>query len=193
MTVKEAESVKDLAKGTVEAIKVIMGTVKRECPKCKGSGRNDRYYTDQSGSPNGLRCRNCNGTGTDKISQRWKWEPKVGEWCIVSGKVHLITYVAGNYFEYAIGNNYGICARKDWKNVIPILHWEEIERVLEAIEYYMIVSHQLECPTGVKHGYYCTLWHKSWSDDKEIDYIGKSRQEAVMRSVIALAKELTRT
>ena len=67
MTQKQALAVKNLAKDTVEAIKVIMGSTFKDCPKCKDGGNEDYFG-----------CSICNGTG--KVG--WEWEPEPGEWCI---------------------------------------------------------------------------------------------------------------
>jgi len=99
----------------------------------------------------------------------WKWEPKVGEWFLdaVSGEIFLID-------------------RDDVKDdsdclhgyVIPILHWEEIERVLEGMGYELEVRMR-ECAISLQQSGDCVV------------LVGaESRQSAVMKAVIKLGEEI---
>lgn len=111
----------------------------------------------------------------------WEWEPEVGEF-----------YITPENEIWCIGDDLDredtIIAKDLNKKYIPLLHWERIEEILEGMGYSMIVSHPLDCPDGKRLGYLCIIWHKDWSSDKEIEYVGDRRQEAVQRAVIELGR-----
>lgn len=145
-----------------------------------------------------------------KISKgKWEWEPEVGDWIIEKKPEHTIRF--GNkekksiphliisIASYDTGNTLHVitnasAVRVDEPNATPLLHWERIEEILEGIGYYMSL------PTK---GERSDLWVVGFSSfrfkgtNKEFRYYkdtyvgrGKTRQEAVMRSVIALGKEI---
>lgn len=170
MNQSEADSVKDLAKPVVEALGRI---TERECPQCKGAGE---YIVDIGGpgiensEPCTEYCSKCFSTGKVK----WKWEPKVGEFYLLYGKLHLVTdpLIARERFINVW--------KKDGVKPIPILPWEELERVLEGVDYKLVIE-----PKRF-NTYSCYIYdsnHKVWAKDKE-------RQPTVMKAVIQLGKEL---
>lgn len=165
MTQEMAESVKHLAKDTVEALRRIGGSIKK-CLECDGHGiRDSAPWGDQI-------CPKCKGTG--KVGG-WNWEEKVGEWFLypknLLGDMQLVTSVE-LYHLHAWGEDFEI----SFKGLIPILHWEEIERVLEGMGY--SVSVYRDC---------CSI---SKGNTPLVEADGKSRQEAVMRAVIKLGEEI---
>lgn len=179
MTQKEAESVKNLAKPTVEALEVV---TERECDYCNGAGwRNEAII--ESGSPPTITpakptCSNCNGTG----KLLWKWEPKVGGWCLLNDER------VANEELFLISDDDDlvyVCSLAPQGKVIPILHWEEIERVLEGVGYKLGMNKFTDKQGITTYGAWFFA-EECWS--QAID--GKSRQRAVMRVVIELGKQI---
>lgn len=190
MTQELAESVKDLAKSMVEALKRI---VEWECPKCKGKGYSK--WIGHGSKAHGITCKICNGLG--KI--HYSWTPQVGEWCIWENCISLIcslhlaiekhritlAHIPGEQIDL---DRMGSCVVVE--DCMPILPWETLERVLEGVGYRVQVTKWIESGESPSLYIYECKIHKNKT---HIKVIGKTRQEAVMRSVIALAKELTRT
>lgn len=120
--------------------------------------------------------KSCNNV-LEKLG--WKWKPEMSEWYIIEATDIIKLIPEGGGME--LGKK------------IPILHWEEIERVLDKIGYKLKLKEGLpECR------WRCTL-HKEtcinggrvgWQVSPSAIGWAKSRQEAVMRSVIQLGKEI---
>jgi len=134
-----------------------------KCPACKG--RTHRKVKE------GIwECLICKGESKVK----YRGQPKVGEWCIRGIKtLGLISDVRGG--QWLSIPHYEHELHKD--NVTPILEWEEIERVLEKAGYSLWES------------YSSRRRYTAGINDKEATF-GDSRQEAVMKAVIELAKEI---
>lgn len=181
MNQTEAESVKDLAKPTVEALGVI---TEKECPECKGTGDVD-LKTKKLEIMGSIRCRKCNGTG--KLS--WRWKSEVGEFVIreTLKEICLITYVCA-FDILRVTAEDGASFDESKKRFTPLLPWEEIERVLEGVGYEMDLLHTSYRNCKEEHN--IEICRKGESDPSVWNCKGKTRQEAVMRSVIELGKEL---
>ncbi len=110
-----------------------------------------------------IKCPICRGKGVLKYS----WTPQVGEWCMNN------KFLKGSPLIITKGN----CP--DPKYYTPILEWEEIERVLKKVGYKLKIRE-------TSQGEYFALI----KGQTEVGGIGKSRQQAVMRAVIELGKEL---
>jgi len=177
-----------LAKPTVDALKKIAERQEKESPSCRGK-RNKPYPFDA--------CVECDGIGKeshdwrpdeclaiDKVKGKWEWEPKVGEWCLYGNTLLLITKVTVSVLEVSGGMIEAVKADK----VVPLLHWERIEEILEGMGYYFTRGEEVEQAEDV-------LYIKKEGLDNlrlniEIDFRDKSRQEAVQRAVIELGKEV---
>ena len=107
------------------------------------------------------------------------WEPKVGDFYLLQGKVGLVSDPLITLER----------TRKSWAkyNVhpIPLLHWEQIESILEELGHRMDVwpddgstDSFILCGIRPKGQYYSII-----EEDR-------TRQLAVMKTVIALAKEV---
>jgi len=121
----------------------------------------------------------------------WKeWKPEEGEWGIYEGKAHLITQVDGNWVmvkKLVWGFD------EEWiekSKVVPILHWEKIEEILEEFSYDISTEKTYENGVFVFHKAYISIRdeHDTWRD-LAIER-GKTRQEAVMRAVVELGKRI---
>jgi len=176
MTYEEANSVKELAADNYEVLK----NLDIKCIKCDGSG-----YIDK-----GLhfpKCKNCNGTGKIK----WKWKVKMGGWCI--GKNYktktplLITETTDKTGWLQVNCQY-------WKdelpsNFIPILHWEEIEKILEKAGYRVDINRANPIESYKKsYKYECVII--GGSSRFLADVYAESCQKAVMLAVIELGDEI---
>jgi len=163
-----------LAKDTVEALGVI---TERECPECSSCGL---YRLNKHGKMvDELECFTCSGTG--KIG--WKWEPKPGEWCVLWDKAVLIYRTYDDKVIVNLGQ-----PEHRAKNVIPILHWEEIERVLEGVGYYLKLNHYDQENGSAFVARFDREKTNEFLPEHEVPC--KSRQEVVMRAVIKLGEEL---
>ncbi len=165
MNQTEALEVKDLARSVVEALGII---TERECGECKGCGRVKNIFL-----PGEIGCITCKGTGKVK----YVWQPKPGEWCIWGEETLLIIDIdncgLGDYVLKTPTMNVHI------NQVVPILPWETIERVLIEVGYSLDLHARFSCqihPPGVVNS-----WSKGgvWAN---------TRQEAVMLAVIELGK-----
>lgn len=77
------------------------------------------------------------------------------------------------------------------KDCIPLLHWEKIEGILEEFGYEVEHSHHNRETCQRLEKYVVEIWKPG--DTLLTSYIcgyGKTRQEAVMKAVIELAKEV---
>lgn len=178
MTQQQAIEVKDLAKPTVEAVALI---AKRKCPECKGKGAVFGWIDFPSDPhPN---CSNCNGTGKVK----WKWEPKWNDLAYLSGTLVSIRkwWILPSQEIMCMVDRPEICGDGiviPQKDLIPILHWEEIERVLEGVGYWVKVD-----PYGGNRAMIGSL-PKHYQVENWVN--GKCRQEAVMKAVIKLGEKI---
>ena len=184
MIQEQALEVKNLAKPVVEALGVI---TERECPECEGSGFEKEYeplheiQRDMDRDKPIEKCDECNGTG--KVG--WKWEPKVGEWFLTETPKLELWLLEKNYWIEESGRITG------FRKVIPILHWEEIERVLEGVGYKTELD---ESSTLYKE---FVIWDERRKIPRDVDSYkfpnwhgrGKSRQQAVMLATIKLGEE----
>lgn len=121
--------------------------------------------------------------------KKWKWEPKVGEWCIDDKRVRLIIDV--DYGEVWITLNELSCLPKNRIKVcrpasecIPIFHWEVILLILRDLGYTVgITLGQTSGALVIYHEKINTeALHKSMSLSKV--------QPTVMQAVIELGKEM---
>lgn len=185
MTQQQADSVKDLAKPVVE---VLLRITERECSFCKGTGEVGELIVHTISAnkkiADGIYCDTCNGTGKVK----WKWEPKWNDKVITDlGTVAQVTMIMPNgqivLRDQLDKHFYGTQKDGEWlvssnpfgEHIIPILHWEEIERVLERVGYPLSIE---------KYG--CDIYR----GEIVAHSIAKSRQSAVMKAVIKLGEEI---
>ena len=127
----------------------------------------------------------------------WIWVPKVGDWCIWSGGLHLVMGKPFYRDDYDGGMRPGqgglwvncrsveqtIDIMHRVENCTPILRWEDdIEPALEGLGYWLDTPEKL-CD---KQEYEVVIWTKK----RGILGYGQTRQESVMRAVIKLAEEV---
>jgi len=118
--------------------------------------------------------------------KEWEWKPEVGEWCIDENNIMLIAEVdyitddPENWYQISNGS-YNWCTGSMY--VIPLLHWEKLEKIMEKFGYKMYVKFET---IGGNH-YQCGICNGTAVLVLEI---GKTRQEAVMRAIIRLGEEI---
>lgn len=161
----------NLALPCFNAIKTIAG--KRECPKCWGKGHLNRRIAIKD-------CNVCNGTG--KVG--YVWEPVLGDKVVIGEYMGVL--VETDHMEdspYRCWDGHIEKTFNKWdieeSIAIPILDWEEIEKILMEMDYSLDLHGRFNCqihPPGK-----INAWSKG-------GVLGKSRQEAVMKAVIALKK-----
>lgn len=113
----------------------------------------------------------------------WKWKPEPGEWFLnKQGNPRLMIGFNGYHIEDAENLIYYP------PEIVPILHWEEIERVLEGVGYII----EIETFSFTNYNPYCKIYKKlNFAEiERIVKQSGKSRQEAVMKAVIKLAEEI---
>ena len=210
MNLELAESIKDLVKPANDALSVIVKSVEKECQNCEGRG----WYRYGFPGYIKATCSRCNGTGEisqqEMIRQakesiakkergryqlvykkdrrtivaeprRWTWVPKAGEYCLWGQAVLLITDV--NDFILSVSGIKEIC-RVNVNQVVPILPWQEIKRVLEGMGYIVKVRDQKDF--GKEYRYNCGIY----TDKLGVGASAPTCQEATMLAVDRLAKEL---
>lgn len=117
----------------------------------------------------------------------WKWSPKFGEYVIWLNQIWIVVKRMQNTLHLIRDDNEGGGALE---NCIPILHWEEIQRILEDIGYIITA----EWDKGL--GYYSRIYTEREAcgdpDEKSfiLEAVGKDYQEAIMRGVIELRKQI---
>lgn len=119
-----------------------------------------------------------------KISKgKWKWKPRTGQFVLYRGKTGLIDNFCPNPYK-------SIDVLPESGEFIPILHWEDdIERILEGMGYRIRVEKYAESVFSPdKYVFECKIDNKN-KIDLLILLMGETRQEAVQKAVIKLAKE----
>ena len=114
----------------------------------------------------------------------WKgWEPEIGDWCIVFGDAALICRRDRDYLHTDYGLYDFRIAREE---ATPFLHWELIEKILEELGYKL-----WEEPVWIpEKNNWIPHAQVNWHSKTLTGWIrGKTRQLAVMKSVITLAEE----
>lgn len=102
---------------------------------------------------------------------KWVWRPKIGDlWLDLDGEVHCIGDEL--YLEH-------IQSIKELAKAIPLLHWEEIKRILEEIGYWVNVRE-------FKKYFQCEIF-REYKNDFVLDQNGRTFQEAVQRATLGLA------
>jgi len=213
MNQQQAEDVKDLAKPVVEVLPRIR---ERECPECED--RREAYPEYAKGPY--LDCSTCSGTGkvkwkwepkpSDIFEYTWKdvqsvpqpikrksVEPladfqwiEYKELLVIPMKFDVWTDEDEKYMAFGEGGNYQTRRHYRLSKCIPILHWEEIERVLEGVGYIVHVDKQHCSITRPRRLGMGTHEYVSWQRLNKIRITSKSRQQAVMRAVIKLGEQI---
>ena len=155
-------------------MKVLEELTEKKCPKCNGRGKFKPVFPGESG----YGCGHCRSTGKVHYSHT----PQVGEWCVWRKGIVMIEKV---YDDDSFRTNNQIAKTKD---SIPILEWEEIERVLEKAGYW------LEEPIRREYGSegtkcHCVIKKRGYIKPLGIAW-GDTRKKAVDLAVIELGKEL---
>ena len=134
---------------------------------------------------------------TQSARREWEWKPEVGEWCLYKSRIDLLLQDEDGHWYFGIRRDrlfgelhtlanpvcfYGIA------NLIPLLHWEKLEDILEDLGFFLEVEKigRKDCK--------CLILKGSGGPETECVAAGsgKTRQEAVMRAVIELAKRMTK-
>jgi len=185
MNYEQASAVRKLA----APVNKVLERLEWECSKCQGKG----YIVFGPALPDQTTCSVCKGEG--KIP--YSYSPQPGEWvvnpCVLNkSEPVLITSVDKIGFHYATENGEDFCSTQTYSKCIPILEWEEIDKVLEKAGYEILVATK-KCGNDER----CVSIEKLSSDNEGLLYLpvtclcyGKSRQEAVMKAVIKLGKEM---
>lgn len=141
----------------------------------------------------------------------WKWEPKIGEQALLDiGKIITIGGITKT--SLSPGNTGILChwienddiAQEFSFDLTPILHWEKIEEILDDSGYSLgfgipgrlrsnFKARILKLERLRKLGQQFGLRHENLMaemDKMAIFGEGKNRQEAVMRSIVALGEQL---
>ncbi len=157
-------------------MKVLEELTEKKCPKCNGRGKFKPVFPGESG----YGCGHCRSTGKVHYSHT----PQVGEWCVWRKGIVMIEKV---YDDDSFRTNNQIAKTKD---SIPILEWEEIERVLEKAGYWLEINKPLDkyiVKGCMNIG--CSIYQEG-KDDYIVYARGHSRIEAVYDAVNRLGKEL---
>jgi len=128
------------------------------------------------------KCPTCNGTNKVK----WKWEVKVGEWCLLDNTLALVIgFLDDSRLELRSKSHKSVYIRREHSLLIPIPHWEEIKEVLEKAGYRVDVG---EVSPVNRCKYECIIIGSS--SKKLADVYAETRQKAVMLATIELGREI---
>jgi len=114
----------------------------------------------------------------------WKgWKPEIGEWAIHKEHIFLITEAYNNI--NIVECDHGCYLQKD---CIPLLHWEKIEKILNRY----VIGFTKDYTDG---RYVVRIFNRKEGENTYLESpvcmeVGTTRQEAVMRAVIELAREI---
>lgn len=119
----------------------------------------------------------------EKAGKTWEWEPKRGEFAQI-GMGMIVLVDRDGLFEnkFVDTSNMGII---EINRLIPFLHWERIERILEGMGYETELNEFKA--TGSDYAYGIFGYDKNDKYHTAHGY-GKTRQEAVQRAVIKFGK-----
>jgi len=125
--------------------------------------------------------------------KKWEWEPEVGDWFLVGEEIGVVIdedKVNPLTFQ-------GRCIHPDAKKniinwfyihqVVPILHWETIEKILWD-DYIFGVRRVYVYATRTNAKYMCVISERD-AVNEGVRGKGRTRQEAVMRAIIKLGEE----
>ena len=166
-------------KGLAAPVNKVLEGLEVECGECNSDGFRQLYPSGYGGR--GLECRKCNG----KKRVKYSWTPQVGEWMMWGS----------NELELICQHNLGeIKNSKHKAEIVPILPWEEIERVLKKAGYKIKLYHTtkgnpVHSPEMAKPVWGCHIIKGKYAIILVIS-TEDIRQEAVMKAVRELGKEL---
>jgi len=113
-----------------------------------------------------------------KISKgKWEWEPEKWQGVIYRGKVDLVLHVLTPIYVDLLSKS-GVFI----KDLIPLLHWERIRKILKQCGYSFSIT------SGASGGE-ITVYANIGTDRVYAKYHNNDLQLEVMRAVIELGKE----
>lgn len=123
---------------------------------------------------------------------KWEWKPEIGELFIYKphNRVYSVGYLGTKelYFLYCITHiDWGSALKTE---VIPLLHWEKLERILEGMRYRLQQEDYGYNPKMSEYSYRARILYKAELPYKTAWLCAKTRQEAVCRAVLELAKRV---
>jgi len=176
MNYEQANKVKHLASDVMK----VLERLEWECPECRGSGTIG--IPDKTIEPPAHKIELVNCSFCVKGKLHYSWIPQVGEWCFDSRKLLLLVLDVWNQGRHIRTWNFSEVVISMSKEVTPILKWEIIEEILEKVGYWIWLKgngNKWEAAAG------------RGGIDVSNRVFGKvSRQEAVMKAVLELGKEM---
>ena len=120
---------------------------------------------------------------------KWNgWEIQEGEWCLYKKKGYLIVNPASRNADDIWLNDFNRSTvfLAKVKKCIPILHWEDIERILQQN---YIIGIRAIYNTRENREYKCVIAKRDSSGlGKKAEANGETRQESVMKAVVRLGE-----
>jgi len=122
----------------------------------------------------------------ERQGKRWEWEPERGDWFLAGKDVGIVID------NYEVNPNVfrGIGIYPDAKKgiinwlyihqVIPVPHWEKLEKILEKFGYFLDVDYDYHAP------FCCEICDSKKQNLSIVFGYGNTRQEAVMEAIIRL-------
>jgi len=126
--------------------------------------------------------------------KEWKWEPEIGNFCrhkTWAGDELFIVCRVFTRTVNVVGESEDVYTAEPFM-LIPILHWEKLEKIIEGFGYDVDIDKDSLNFDETK--YFCVISTPHQTANKEIYWTpdgkgeGKTRQEAVQRAIIELAK-----
>ncbi len=162
----------EASKHNPEEVNKVLEGLEWDCKECNVTG----YVGMTAKGCGSMKCPTCRGKGVLKYS----WTPQVGEWC-ACGHYGLGLIIKVREEQWLTIHNNTHELHKD--NGTPILPWEEIERVLEKAGYVFKPPIYFYGENRRNRIYHVCINGCHYET-------GKSYQEAVMKAVIELGKEI---
>lgn len=115
--------------------------------------------------------------------KKWEWEPERGNWFL--GENNQLFLVTDIWKNFIFDDPY--CYEGGFNEVIPLLHWEKLEKILEETTGYFLEVEKIGCEN-------CECLVLKGTGDPETGCVavgkGKTRQEAVMRAIVKLSEKI---
>jgi len=121
--------------------------------------------------------------------KKWEWKPEVGEWCIYGNDSNLSLIVFVDIIRKTV------ILEREWygekevniSECIPFLHWEKLEEIMGELGYELRLDKRGDPPNVAFDAGLGKIGEPIFASQL---IQAPTRQEAVMRAIIRLGKEI---
>ncbi|MHC1624720.1 MAG: hypothetical protein ACXQS2_01805 [Methermicoccaceae archaeon] len=128
--------------------------------------------------------------------KKWEWKPEIGDWFLLDDYPYVVAGVLWYTIEDKVVDEpqpddaISIVYVKSHTiqteahdNVIPLLHWEKLEKIMEKFGYFLDLDYDYHTP------FCCEIWDSKQNLPVAFGY-ENTRQEAVMQAIIELSEKI---